>query len=65
MVTTNYVGKKIVSFGEYLVGRIPIVSKVYKAAKQLLEAFAFKEKEAGGFLGIKMRTIYLFEQKSD
>lgn len=46
MVATNYFGKKIVAFGERLLARIPIVSKVYMAAKQLLEAFAFKEKEA-------------------
>jgi len=46
MVTTNYIGRKIVSFGEQLLTQIPIVSKVYLAAKQLLEAFAFKEKDA-------------------
>ncbi|MBN2384310.1 DUF502 domain-containing protein [bacterium] len=46
MIATNYIGRKIVAAGEKILARIPIVSNVYLAAKQFLEAFAFTEKEA-------------------
>ena len=46
MITTNYIGRRIVAFGERILTSIPIVRKVYMAAKQLLEAFALKEKDA-------------------
>lgn len=46
IIATNFIGRKIVKFGEQLLARIPFLSKIYIAAKQLLEAVAFKEKDA-------------------
>lgn len=36
-LTANFVGKKIVSSGEYLLGRMPLVRNVYSALKQIME----------------------------
>lgn len=36
-LTANIVGRSIVSFGEHLLGRMPLVRGVYKALKQIFE----------------------------
>jgi len=38
LVTKSYLGKKAVSLGEKILGKIPLVRGVYNALKQLLEA---------------------------
>ena len=40
LFTANLVGKRIVSAMEQLVDRVPLVKTVYRASKQILEAFA-------------------------
>lgn len=39
LVATNFVGRKIVEFGERILERIPVVSSIYAGAKTLVEAF--------------------------
>ena len=38
LVTKSYLGTKLVSFGERLVGKIPLVRGIYNALKQLVDA---------------------------
>jgi uncharacterized membrane protein len=38
---TNIIGKKLVSIGERLLSKIPLVRNIYTSAKQLLETVAF------------------------
>lgn len=37
LVTTSYLGKRLVRFGEYLVGKIPFVRSVYYAIKRIAD----------------------------
>jgi len=46
LFTTNIIGKKLVAVGETLLGKIPLVRKIYIAAKQVIEAIALPEKKA-------------------
>ncbi|MBW2560804.1 MAG: DUF502 domain-containing protein [Deltaproteobacteria bacterium] len=43
LVTKSYLGKKLVSLGERMVGKIPLVRGIYNALKQLVDA-VFKDK---------------------
>ena len=36
-LTANFIGRAIVSFGEHLLGRMPLVRGIYKALKQIFE----------------------------
>ena len=45
MVARNYVGKKIVSFGDRIVQRIPLINRIYSAIKQISEAFFTSQRE--------------------
>jgi uncharacterized membrane protein len=38
---TNILGKKLVSIGEHLLSKIPLVRNIYTSAKQILETVAF------------------------
>ncbi|HPQ44803.1 MAG TPA: DUF502 domain-containing protein [Syntrophales bacterium] len=38
LVTKSYLGKKLVSFGEIMVSKIPLVRGIYNALKQLVDA---------------------------
>ncbi len=38
ILTRNYVGKKLVSYGDHIIARIPLVSTIYQGIKQLLES---------------------------
>ncbi len=38
LVTTSYLGKKVVSLGELIVGKIPLVRGLYKSVKKLVDA---------------------------
>ena len=38
LVTTSYLGKKVVSLGELIVGKIPLVRGLYKGVKKLVDA---------------------------
>lgn len=45
-LTTNIVGRKIVTYSEALLLRIPLVKNVYASSKQFLEAFTLPGKKA-------------------
>jgi uncharacterized membrane protein len=45
-LTTNFVGRRILSFGESVVLRLPIVKVVYSASKQVVAAFERREARA-------------------
>lgn len=36
-MTANFIGRTIVSYGEYLLGRMPLVRNIYSVLKQILE----------------------------
>lgn len=36
-LTANIIGRTIISYGEYLLGRMPLVRSIYRALKQILE----------------------------
>ena len=45
LVTKSYLGRKAVTLGEWIVGKIPFVSGIYKGVKQLVDAiFSDKHK---------------------
>lgn len=46
MVTTNFIGKKLVQLGEMLVDKIPLVRSIYLLAKQVLETIFSQDKES-------------------
>ncbi len=46
LFTSNYIGKKFLSFLEKSIETIPIVKTIYKAAKQLVEGITVTEKKA-------------------
>jgi uncharacterized membrane protein len=45
MVARNYVGRKIVNFGDKIVERIPLINRVYSAIKQISQAFLASKRE--------------------
>lgn len=54
-IARNFIGRKLVGFGESLIGRIPLARTVYIATKQIIETLFF----AGGFRSF--RRVALFE----
>ena len=42
----HYLGKKLISFGESILAKIPILNSVYNTSKQIMESFSNKEKSA-------------------
>ena len=45
VVTTNYLGKKLVAVGEMIIARIPLVKEIYHSIKQIAEAmFTMEDK---------------------
>ncbi len=54
MVATNFLGKKLVSFGEWLLDWIPLLRTIYKSSKQFISTFF--SKDADGF-----RKVVLIE----
>ncbi len=47
-ITSNFVGKKLFQWGEYLVARVPIVRPLYASIKQILESFSAPGKSGFG-----------------
>jgi uncharacterized membrane protein len=39
LITTNFIGSKLLKFGEAVLNRIPIVKSIYTSSKQLIEVF--------------------------
>ncbi len=46
LLVTNIVGRAVVSFGEFLVAKIPFIGSVYYGAKQFLETLTAEQRQA-------------------
>lgn len=46
MVATNVIGKKLITFMEHLLNRIPLVKSIYGAIKQIIDAFSLQTSNA-------------------
>lgn len=46
IVAKHYLGKKLISIGEKILDRIPILNGIYNTTKQIMESFTNKEKSA-------------------
>ncbi len=44
--TTNFFGKRLISLGESIVGRIPFVRRIYKGTKQVVQSIAHADTSA-------------------
>ncbi len=44
-IATNYLGRKVVSFGDSIVQRIPLINRIYNAIKQISSAFFSSQRE--------------------
>ncbi len=58
-VARNFIGKKLVSFGESLVHKLPLARTVYTATKQIMETVFF----ARGMKGFKRVVTFEFPRK--
>ncbi len=54
VITTNFFGKRLLSFGEMIISRVPLVKEIYLSIKQIAEAL-FSQKEK------KFRRVVLIE----
>ncbi|MCA9732369.1 MAG: DUF502 domain-containing protein [Deferribacteres bacterium] len=45
MATHNYFGRQLVNFGEYIVTRIPLISRIYITIQQISHAFFGEQRE--------------------
>lgn len=50
ILTSSILGRKIISFGESLVGRIPVVKYIYRGVKQIIQSFT--EPRKTGFMQV-------------
>lgn len=46
LLATNLLGKKIINWGENLIGKIPLIKGIYTSIKQIVDAFSNREKDA-------------------
>jgi len=46
LIATNVLGRKLINFGERLLGRIPVIRQIYVAVKQLTDTLALRNKTA-------------------
>jgi len=46
LIATNFVGKKLVSLGEHLLNKIPLVRNIYQIAKQFLETITVPDRNS-------------------
>lgn len=51
-LAANIIGRTIVSYGEYLLGRMPLVRSVYRALKQILETVLAERSESFKKVGL-------------
>lgn len=54
LLTTNLLGKKIISWSEAIITKIPLIKKIYASIKQIIDAFSNQGKEA-------FKTVVLLE----
>ncbi len=45
LLARNYLGKKIIQFGELILARIPIISRIYSTIQQISQAFLSEKRE--------------------
>ncbi len=45
LLARNYLGKKVIQFGEYILARIPIISRIYSTIQQISQAFLSEKRE--------------------
>jgi uncharacterized membrane protein len=45
-LATNFLGKKLIGFGETIVSKIPLVNTIYTTIKQIVDAFLYANKMA-------------------
>lgn len=58
LIARNYLGKKVVDFGDQIVERIPLINRVYSAMKQISQAFFSTRSEV-----IKKPVLFEFPRK--
>lgn len=58
VIARNYLGKKLVDFGDQIVQRIPLINRVYLAMKQISQAFFSSRSEV-----IKKPVLFEFPRK--
>ena len=46
LLTTNLLGKKLISWGEYMVQQIPLIKGIYMSTRQIVDAFSNRDKDA-------------------
>lgn len=59
VITRNYLGSKLLHFGESIIARIPLANTIYSASKQIIEAVLLSK----GFQGIKRVVLLEFPRK--
>ena len=59
ILARNYVGGKLLGFGEKIIARIPFANTIYSATKQIIEAVLLSK----GFQGIKRVVLLEFPRK--
>jgi len=59
VVARNYVGSKLLNFGEAIIAKIPLANTLYSASKQIIEAVLLSK----GFQGIKRVVLLEFPRK--
>ena len=45
LLARNYLGKKVIQFGELILARIPIISRIYSTIQQISQAFLSEKRE--------------------
>lgn len=59
VVARNYVGSKLLNFGEGIIAKIPLANTLYSASKQIIETVLLSK----GFQGIKRVVLLEFPRK--
>lgn len=47
ILSANYIGKRLIRYGEQLMQRVPLVSSIYTTIKQIMETFSLKQNFQG------------------
>ncbi|MDD5039069.1 MAG: DUF502 domain-containing protein [Dehalococcoidales bacterium] len=50
VIASNFIGKKLINYGESMLGRVPLVRQLYSGVKQILESFSMSGKT--GFMQV-------------
>lgn len=58
-VTRNFIGRKFLGFGEWIIGKIPFARTIYSATKQIIQTLFLDS----GFQGIQRVILFEFPRK--